>query len=198
MRRKFLTGCTFFVALLIGFGSGNSIAQHRSEYAGQEKRVIKSLSEDDIESLRNGRGWGLAKAAELNGMPGPIHVLEMKDEIGLSREQQEQIEQIYADMNAQAIPLGLKLIELESELDAAFANRTIDEDQLKRLLDQIADVQGQLRYVHLAAHLKTPDLLTPEQVDQYNQLRGYNSADPCANVPAGHDPEMWKKHNNCK
>ena len=29
---------------------------HRSDYAGQESREIKSLSEDDIEELRNGTG----------------------------------------------------------------------------------------------------------------------------------------------
>jgi len=32
----------------------------------------------------------------------------------------------------------------------------------------------------------------------YNELRGYSSDDPCENVPEGHDPEMWKRHNNCE
>ena len=32
----------------------------------------------------------------------------------------------------------------------------------------------------------------------YNSLRGYSSADPCSNIPTGHDPEMWRQHNNCK
>ena len=49
-----------------------------SPYAGQESRRIKSLSEQDIAELRAGRGWGLAKAAELNGMPGPAHLLELR------------------------------------------------------------------------------------------------------------------------
>jgi hypothetical protein len=49
-----------------------------SPYAGQETRRIKSLSEQDIDELRQGRGWGLAKAAELNGLPGPAHLLEMR------------------------------------------------------------------------------------------------------------------------
>ena len=59
---------------------------YKSKYVGQEKREIKSLSESDIEELKNGGGWGLAKAAELNGVPGPVHLLEMKKEIGLNPE----------------------------------------------------------------------------------------------------------------
>ena len=58
-----------------------------SPYAGEEARVIKSLWAKDIDDLLNGRGWGLAKPAELNGVPGPVHLLELKSEIGLSSEQ---------------------------------------------------------------------------------------------------------------
>ena len=49
---------------------------HNSDYVGEESREIKSLSPKDIAALKEGSGWGLAKAAELNGYPGPIHVLE--------------------------------------------------------------------------------------------------------------------------
>jgi hypothetical protein len=58
----------------------------------EEKREIKSLSATDIEELQNGKGWGLAKAAELNGVPGPARLLEMKDETDLSAEQIRVIE----------------------------------------------------------------------------------------------------------
>ena len=60
-----------------------------------------------------------------------------------------------------------------------------------------APERAQLRFVHLSTHLKTPDILTLEQIKLYNELRGYSADDPCTNIPAGHDPEMWKKHNNC-
>ncbi len=170
---------------------------HESKYIGQENRKIKSLSESDIDDLKNGRGWGLAKAAELNGVPGPIHLLEMKDEIDLSVEQTEKIEILFQTMNSQAIPLGLKLIDLEKELNSHFAANTINEDLLKKLLDRITQVTSKLRYVHLSYHLKTPDILTSEQMQLYNKLRGYSSEDPCLNIPKGHDPQMWKVHNNC-
>jgi len=176
-----------------------SAADHsyKSKYAGEEKREIKSLSETDIEKLKNGEGWGLAKAAELNGVPGPAHLLEMKDEIDLSTKQVQAIEGLYKKMKQEAIPLGLELIELERELNNHFANRTITDELLRQILQRIAQVHRQLRYVHLSAHLNTPDILKPEQITLYNKLRGYSSDDPCENVPKGHDSEMWKKHHNC-
>lgn len=75
---------------------------HRSEYIGQENRYIKSLSMEDIEELRAGKGWGLAKVAELNGVPGPGHVLDMADEISLTDIQEEKIAALFEKMNKQA------------------------------------------------------------------------------------------------
>ena len=170
---------------------------HKSKYAGEEKREIKSLSATDIEELQNGKGWGLAKAAELNGVPGPAHLLEMKTEIVLSTEQIGTIEDIYAKMKQEAIFLGFKLIELERELNTHFADRTITYELLNQSLQKIAQVHSKLRYAHLSAHLKTLPILKSEQITLYNKLREYSSDDPCENVPKGHDPEMWKKHHDC-
>lgn len=61
-------------------------------------REIKTLSASDIEELSNGSGWGFAKAAELNGVPGPVHMLEMKTEIGLGEKQVRELENLYEQM----------------------------------------------------------------------------------------------------
>ncbi len=188
-----------FLILILMPLSTFSAADHsyKSKYAGEEKREIKSLSETDIEELKNGKGWGLAKAAELNGLPGPAHLLEMKDEIELSAKQVRAIEALYKKMKQEAIPLGLELIELERELNNHFANKTITDELLRQILKRITKVYSQLRYVHLSTHLKTPNILTPEQIALYNKLRVYSSDDPCENIPKGHDQAMWKKHHNC-
>ncbi|MEE8553314.1 MAG: hypothetical protein V3S72_08435 [Desulfobacterales bacterium] len=188
-----------FLILIMITPSTLSAADHsyKSKYAGEEKREIKSLSETDIEELKNGKGWGLAKAAELNGLPGPVHLLEMKEEIHLSAKQIRVIEDLYKKMKQEAIPLGLELIELERELNNHFSNRTITDELLGILLERIAQIQKKLRYVHLSTHLETPNILTPEQIALYNKLRGYSSDDPCENIPKGHDPKMWKRHHNC-
>jgi hypothetical protein len=175
-----------------------SESEHRSPYAGEQTRPIKSLSAEDIAELRRGGGWGLAKAAELNGMPGPAHLLEMKDEIALDAAQVAGIEALYAAMKAAAIAEGEKLIALEADLDRHFRDGTITEEVLRASLDEIAATQKTLRYVHLSTHLKTPAILSEDQIAKYNELRGYAAADPCANVPAGHDPAMWRQHNGCE
>lgn len=144
-----------------------------SPYAGQEQRRIKSLSEEDLQALRNGEGWGLAKAAELNGMPGPVHLLALREDIPLHPPQVRALEALYARMNGEARAQGARLIALEEELEAAFAEGSVTAPQLRALLEQIEQVRGELRYVHLAAHLETPALLSTEQIARYNALRGY-------------------------
>lgn len=172
--------------------------EHQSKYVGQEKRLIKSLSQDDIEQLAGGKGWGLAKAAELNGVPGPSHILQMKTEISLSKEQEEKIQLLFEDMKSKAIPLGKNLIELEKKLNQSFADRTITKKLLSQQLDAISNIRNQLRFVHLQTHLVTPTILSPLQIDKYNQLRGYGSGNPCNNLPKGHDGILWKQHNDCE
>jgi hypothetical protein len=170
---------------------------YKSKYIGQEKRDIKSLSEEDIKELKAGAGWGLAKAAELNGLPGPKHILEMKQEIDLTAKQEKMVIALYNKMNKEAISLGNKLIEYEEELNYRFADRNIDKKTLDELLEKISETYKSLRFTHLSAHLQTPSILTESQIRKYNKLRGYSSDDPCENVPKGHDPIMWRKHNNC-
>ncbi len=168
----------------------------RSPYAGQEKREIKTLSPEDIDELRLGKGWGLAKAAELNGIPGPVHLLEMADEIGLTRKQRDDIEALYEKMREEAVPLGLQLIESERALNRAFAEGSMTEEELLVLLSSCAETRRDLRFVHLATHLRARPLLTDEQVTLYNRLRGYSEEASSGEVPAGHDPEMWRRHNS--
>jgi hypothetical protein len=64
-----------------------SEAQAQAPYAGLQMRPIKALSEQQVADLSSGRGMGLALAAELNGYPGPSHVLELADKLDLTTEQ---------------------------------------------------------------------------------------------------------------
>lgn len=186
-------------ALLIAMAPAAAVAQHGhapSPYAGFEQRPIKSLSQDDLDELRRGGGWGLALAAELNGMPGPAHLLELKDEIGLSPDQVRAIEAIFTTMKAEAMAAGARLIEAETAIEAAFRAGDLDQATLRGLIAEAEAARAALRLVHLSRHLSTPPLLTPAQIARYNLLRGYG-ADPCDAVPEGHDPAMWRRHNNC-
>ena len=142
----------------------------------------------------------MAKPAELNGYPGPRHVLDAVEagEFEVTDEQLAEIEVLYEEMQAEAIALGIQIIDLEKAIDDAFVNGTITEEFLQGNVTASAELYGQLRIVHLKYHLQMVDILTADQAAQYNELRGYTSDDPCANVPDGHDAELWRQHNNCE
>jgi len=150
---------------------------YQSNYAGQENREIKSLSQDEIAGLKAGKGLGLAKAAELNGVPGPRHLLDMKVEIGLSDEQIEDIQSLFHKMKTKAIELGHLLILSERRLNNAFYYRHMNKIRLNKMLEVNEMIRKELRYVHLVAHLETLDTVTDEQISLYNQLRGYISSE---------------------
>jgi Spy/CpxP family protein refolding chaperone len=144
-----------------------------SPYAGQQAREIKALSEAERSALLEGQGSGYAKAAELNGYPGPAHVLELAAGLQLSRQQQESTQALLVRHKAAARALGERIVEGERALDAAFASRAADEATVRRLTAEIARLQGELRAEHLRTHLAQTALLRPEQVAAYARLRGY-------------------------
>ncbi len=146
---------------------------HQSEYAGQQNRSIKSLSKKDVTTLKNGGGWGFAKAAELNGIPGPAHVLELKEKLDLSETQLKQTKELHAKMKKEAMLLGKEYIGLEKELEDGFRNKSIDKPAMQKLLTKIATVRSRLRYTHLQTHLDMAKILSKHQIMRYNQLRGY-------------------------
>lgn len=153
---------------------GSAMAQQ--PYAGMDARAIKSLSDQQIADLHAGRGMGLALAAELNGYPGPMHAIELKDKIGLSAEQAAKLQGLFSAMKAEAIPIGATLIEQERALNEDFARRTITAARLETSTQQIGATQATLRAAHLKYHLATVAILTPAQVARYNELRGYGGA----------------------
>jgi hypothetical protein len=145
-------------------------------YAGQQARAIKALSDEDIAALRKGEGMGMAKAAELNGYPGPAHVLQLAVQLGITDAQRRDVQAIFDRMSAAAKPLGGELIAQEQTLDQLFAKGDITPDRLAVATAAIAALQGRLRAVHLSAHLETRALLNPAQIARYEQLRGYSGA----------------------
>jgi Spy/CpxP family protein refolding chaperone len=161
------------VAALALASQGAAAQPAPQPYAGMDARPVKALSEQQIAALRTGRGMGLALAAELNGYPGPRHVLELADRLGLSNEQQRSVKALFDEMTAEAVALGTKLIEREAHLDGLFATRTISQDSLSAATAEIGEAQAELRKAHLKYHLLTAALLTPHQVQRYSQLRGY-------------------------
>jgi hypothetical protein len=169
---------TTLLALLLILPSAAALSQHQhphtaSPYAGLEKRTPKALSDQQVADLRAGRGMGYALAAELNGYPGPSHVLELGERLGLSEPQRHRVQELFDAMKMETIPIGERLIAQEAELERQFSRRTVTAASLTDATATIAGTQAALRAAHLRYHLATVEILTPEQVRRYGELRGY-------------------------
>jgi hypothetical protein len=152
---------------------GTAIAQVPQPYAGLQNRDIKTLSEEQMSDLRAGRGMGLALAAELNGYPGPRHVLELADDLHLTGQQLADIKKLFDEMTAEAVPLGAQLIDQERTLNALFVSQRVTQQSLGVALADIGKTQATLRNAHLKYHLLTAQLLSAGQISRYSELRGY-------------------------
>ena len=89
-------------------------------YAGQQARDV-NRSAADIAEIQSGGGWGLAKPAELNGLPGPKHLLELRREIHLTDAQARSVETLFNRMRKQAIAESQILLQHERALDRLFS-----------------------------------------------------------------------------
>ena len=157
------------------------LAQDRlnSPYRQQAETGLRGLDEKEIADLKAGAGMGLARAAELNSYPGPRHVLDAIEhgKLPASREQRERIQQVFNTMNGDAVSVGAKILAEEQGLEAGFRSATMTDIDLRSRVARIATLQGELRAIHLAAHIVTRRILSESQITRYNELRGYTGAE---------------------
>jgi len=153
-------------------------AQHEhqhsaSPYAGREAVEGTVLSVDEIAQLRAGEGMGLALPAELHHYPGPLHVLEHAPALELTPDQRARIELVRDRMSVEARALGEEVIEAERALVTLFRAGAPTPDAIDRATRMVGEARARLQAIHLRAHLETTELLDPEQVRRYDELRGY-------------------------
>jgi hypothetical protein len=144
-----------------------------SPYVDRIDDAIAGLTPEQVDDLRNARGMGYALAAELNGYPGPRHVLDLADDLGLDAAQRTAMQALFDDMSAQATAAGEAVIAAHADLDALFAAGNATVEDVVRRSQALGDAEARLRAIHLSAHLETMDILTEHQVMQYQVLRGY-------------------------
>jgi hypothetical protein len=163
------------VAVLSMIGSAMASDGLTSPYRDSTARDIRALTQREIEDLRAGRGMGLARAAELNSYPGPRHVLDAMQagQLHLTPVQDRTIQVLFDGMSREAQRLGALILTEEQNLEVEFRAGRITEADLLARVARIAALQGQLRAVHLKTHLETRAALTEQQVQHYNELRGY-------------------------
>lgn len=153
------------------------IAVAQQPYAGQQDREIKALSADEVKQYLAGAGMGYAKSAELNHFPGPMHALELSEQIGLSAEQRAHAKRLMDAHKADARAIGAKLVDSERALEMLFRGGRVDDASLAKAVNAAAALAGEYRLSHLETHRRMRLLLTEEQVAHYDRLRGYAGGD---------------------
>ena len=139
---------------------------------------VKTLAPEEQAALAEGGGAGMAKPAELNGYPGPKHVLELAEQLSLTAEQRRRAESLFQAMQAEAKTIGAQVLAQEAALDRAFASRQAEPAQVEALVREIARLRGELRLVHLRTHFEMAGLLEPAQTETYMRLRGHGHTAP--------------------
>jgi len=172
---------TFTALVFVAAWALPSFSQHthqgHSEYADQEQSHIPSLTVDEFRQLEAGGGMGMAKPAELNHYPGPKHVLELADSLGLTEDQRSRVEEIRQRMAARAVELGQEYLHAEHQLNELFSSGSATETLVEEGASKVAKIGAALRSAHLMAHVETADVLSSEQIARYDRLRGYPPAE---------------------
>lgn len=130
------------------------------------------------ETVRDGRGFGMAFVADQQGYPGPLHVLELKERLGLSRDQETKAQALLAAMYAESRPKSARLLDAEAKLRRLFAGSRPDEAAVRAAVAEVETARADVRLVHLMFHLKMRDALTDDQRRVYQEARWGTSGTP--------------------
>ena len=164
---------TWVIASAVVLACTSPVFAQESPYVEYQARPIKALSAEQVQDYLDGKGMGLALAAELNAYPGPKHVLEINDQLGIDAERLGEVVEIFGRMQERAKRLGADIVELERRLDQAFKERRVTSPQLESILGRLGQLNGEVRFAHLDAHIQTTALLTDQEIHAYQRLRGY-------------------------
>ena len=137
----------------------------------QHHAVAAACNDAFDETVRDGRGFGMAFVADQAGYPGPLHVLELRDRLRLSRDQEAATRALLDQMYAESRPRSARLLDAEARLAKLFAVGRPDEAAVRKAVGEVEAARADVRMVHLAFHLKMRDALTDEQRRLYHDAR---------------------------
>lgn len=171
-----IAGAAVLAAALAGPASvagqhGHGPGPHAGGPQQDPHRRVQEYEEEFERVVAQGRGFGMAFAADRNGYPGPQHVLELGERLRLTTEQQARVRALMDAMLAEARPKSARLLEAERRLRDLFANGRADEASVQAAVAEAERARAEVRLVHLRAHLATRALLTEEQRRIYHEAR---------------------------
>lgn len=129
------------------------------------------VSHDDVQAYLTAKGMGMARAAEIDGVPGPFHALAMAHELGLTPDQLARTQQVFDRMEARSSTIGRQIIEQERLLDQQLSDPRVSAVQREAALQRVGQLHRALRQVHQEAHAAQRSILSAQQITQYRELR---------------------------
>jgi Spy/CpxP family protein refolding chaperone len=148
-------------------------AQHGAGHApgGDGHRAAEACATQFEQVVAQGRGFGMAFAADQNGYPGPMHILELRERLALTPDQVAKAEALMRAMFEDSRPRSARLLEAEARLRHLFSSRTATEATVGVAVAEVERARADVRLVHLLTHLRARDLLTEQQRRLYHEAR---------------------------
>ena len=169
MRQVMLGGV---VAVTLAAAAAIAWAQHGHGSMGAEGHQVAQACATEFEKVvSDGRGFGLAFAADQNGYPGPMHIVELRDRLKLTADQEAKVQELTHAMFAESRPKSARLLEADARLRHLFVEHAADEATVRAAVAEVDRARSEVRLVHLLTHLKTRDLLTEDQRRIYHEAR---------------------------
>jgi Spy/CpxP family protein refolding chaperone len=145
--------------------------QHGAGATQDHHRAVEACLAEFEKVVGEGRGFGMAFAADQNGYPGPMHVLELKDRLKLTADQEARVQALMTAMFGESRPKSARLLEAEARLRRLFADGAADAATVRAAVQAVEQARSEVRLVHLLTHLRTRDILTEEQRRIYHEAR---------------------------
>jgi Spy/CpxP family protein refolding chaperone len=138
---------------------------------GEGHRAAEACATQFDQVVADGRGFGMAFAADQNGYPGPMHILELRERLGLTPDQVTRAEALMRAMFEQSRPKSRHLLDAEARLRRLFADGVATEAAVRAAVADVERAHADVRLVHLLTHLQARDLLTDPQRRLYHEAR---------------------------
>jgi Spy/CpxP family protein refolding chaperone len=125
----------------------------------------------DRDQLLNGDAAGQNLIAENNGYPSAQKILDLKDQLGLMKDQIRKINEMMTNLPVSVTVKGQEIIEAEEELNKLFESGNINEKLLRAKLERIGKLRAELRFAHLQIYLKTKQILSVNQWERLKEIQ---------------------------
>ncbi len=157
------------IFLIIAFCTVN--AQSPADSNAVKQSPIKTLSNKQYIALLNGEDlFNMGKVAELNHYPSPLKVIKFKKELGLSPIQVNKLNVINKELKRKTLEMGLIVIKNERTLDSLFRYHKLTNGSLIFYSNRYGLYQGEFRNVILQSCYVTWELLSQQQLNNFEKL----------------------------